>query len=39
MNKHTRRLSAAVTAAASAAVLSALIAAPANAADTEKRAA
>jgi N-acetylmuramoyl-L-alanine amidase len=33
MNKHTRRLSAAVTAAASAAVLSTLIAVPANAAD------
>jgi len=34
MNKHTRRLSAAVTAAASAAVLATLFAAPANAADT-----
>jgi N-acetylmuramoyl-L-alanine amidase len=36
MNKHTRRLSAAVTAAASAAVLATLLAAPANAADTYK---
>ncbi|MFD0047003.1 LysM peptidoglycan-binding domain-containing protein [Pseudarthrobacter scleromae] len=36
MNKNTRRLSAAVTAAASAAVLATLIAAPANAADTYK---
>ena len=36
MNKHTRRLSAAVTAAASAAVLATLFAAPANAADTYK---
>lgn len=34
MNKNTRRLSAAVTAAASAAVLSTLLAAPANAADS-----
>lgn len=34
MNKHTRRLSAAVTAAASAAVLSTLLAVPANAADS-----
>lgn len=36
MNKNTRRLSAAVTAAASAAVLATLLAAPANAADTYK---
>lgn len=34
MNKNTRRLSAAVTAAASATVLATLLAAPANAADT-----